>query len=865
MTKRKSKKDQTFKWDINYDEDSCLIHDYCTSRGFPLGGIGTGGFSIFTDGGFGKFRTNHNWFQTIAEAEYPKGTFFGIWVNSNEKKVAKILRRDFQGGKEFSNVNSIKHTHFQGRIPFFTLQFEDEDLPVDLQLSGFTSLIPHNVKDSSLPLAFFQMKVKNERDKKLESSILFSFENILGIGGSGGSKYLLPLSGPVTYKSTKGNYGESLDYKGIHGIKFGTEQQYGPKNPRRRVIGQYFIFSDVKTNNGITISKCPSWNSKHQTSELWNSFADNGLLNLKKSSGNAGAFSVKFELEPNEEKRLNFYLLWWTPYYVIEKKQRLRKLIGNHKGKDYGHYHLRHFSTPEELISYATEERDRLKKESQEIVELIDESNLPNWLKTYILNSTDSMLINTALTKDGNYYMMEGVPWDWPFGALTGTIDQRLASHIYSYMFFPSLDRNELHGFFELTKDGKVPHGNGHADIALGTEDIPYGEPIKVFNRSEHWVDLPQSLILQVGKYVLQSKDMDLLQCFWKKVPEIMHYLDETLENAIPEGITTYDYQNYHPCFVYTAILHLATLKMVIYLAELLKEEIKEEKPDQADKLAKFIEQYQTQYRATDQSYQARLWEEKDKGGYFKTCEGTDTIFTSALAGDWISRLCGLGPVVEYKKALSHSKWQFQTLVNSHDYSIVDGEKTRPLIYREADPSGNEIPVRVLFRKQKNVNNPWQTLAYQAFEAIYLNRVEEGLDIIKKIWEKGYYEGYPWDMDHWGWERNHIYMTHPVMWAVLNVLSGASFNAFEENLIISPRLIPNTKKLKVPLFFPDFWLMMEYSGKTKKVKFRVLKTFNSKLSLSKVVHQQPNGDEKVYQLPEKIRIQKNEIFSVVLE
>jgi hypothetical protein len=255
----------------------------------------------------------------------------------------------------------------------------------------------------------------------------------------------------------------------------------------------------------------------------------------------------------------------------------------------------------------------------------------------------------------------------------------------------------------------------------------------------------------------------------------------------------------------------------------------------------------------------------EDVGGYFRTCEDTDTIFTSALAGDWASRLCGVGPVVDYQKALSHSKMQTKTLVESHEYSILDGKKTRPLIYREADLDGNEIPVRVLFRKQKYVNNPWQTLAYQAFEAIYLDRVEEGLEIIKKVWEKGYYEGFPWDMDHWGWERDHIYMTHPVMWGIFSALSGAAFNAFKEALFISPRLLPESDELKIPLFFPDFWLMMDYSQRSGKLDFRVLKSFNSELKISKIVHQKPNGKKKSYQLPNEIKLQKDNTFSIMLK
>ncbi|MFO8018264.1 MAG: GH116 family glycosyl-hydrolase [Promethearchaeia archaeon] len=862
-----------FDINVDYDEEKGIIRDHCTSRGFPLGGIGTGGFSIFTDGGFGKFRTNHNWFKSIAQAEYPKGTFCALWCKSNEKKIAKLLRRDFQGGKEFINAPNIQHTAFHGTIPVFDLAFQDDDLPLDVKFSGFTGLIPHNMKDSSLPVAFFQATLTNPKDTEIEASFLFSFENILGIGGSGGWKWVFPFNGPVTYDSREGDYNEPYERDNLHGITFKTHQEYGPKNPRRRVVGQYFLISDRERQTDqhqedLTITKYPVWDSDNDKIEFWDYFQKTGTLPTNvtsESEGHAGALAVKTTLGPKEEKRINFYLIWWMPSYVIEKRQRLRKFFPciSHKGKNYGHYWMQHFSTPQALVDYAVEERERISTQSRELIEIIEQATLPEWLKTYILNSTDSMLINTVLTKNGKYYMMEGVPWDWAPGALTGTVDQRLNSHIYSATFFPTLDKNELDSFYRLTEDGRVPHGNGHADVALDTYDVPYGQPIRIFNRTDQWIDLPQSLILQVGKHILQSKDMELLKRFWKKVPEMMTYLDESMVNDVPEGITTYDYMKYHPCFVYTATLHLATLKMVVYLADLLKEEVKKENPDKAEDLADFINHYRHQYTATDRSYQERLWRERPQGGYFKTCETRDTIFTSALAGDWSSRLCGLGPVVDYQKACSQSSWQKRLLIDSHSYSELNGKKTRPLIYREADFDGNELPVKILFHKTYHANNPYQVSAYQGLESIYLGRVDEGFEVIKMIWGKAYNEGFPWNLDHWGMD-NHVYMAHPILWAVPKAITGMAYNAFEEKLIISPQPIPGRDYFEIPVFFPDFWLIVKYSREMTNVEFEILKSFTSELTVKNIVHQRPNGEEKVYELDHSIQIKKSATFSITL-
>lgn len=854
-----------FDINVDYNEEEGIIHDYCTSRGFPMGGIGTGGFSIFTDGGFGKFRTNHNWFKSIDQAEYPKGTFFAIRTKKEGKVVAKLLRRDYQGGTEYKNVKNVQHTHFTGKTPFFNLKFEDCEIPIETELKGFTSLIPHDTKDSSLPLAFFQFKLQNDFPNDIETTILFSFENILGIGGSGGWRWIFPFNGPVKYESIKGNISESFSLNNTHGIKFKTRQQYGPKNPRRRVKGEYYIYSDAKSHysDEVMISKINNWDSSDEKINFWKEFIENGAFNdnMINQVGNSGAFTVKCVIKPNETKVLNFYLVWWMPFYVIEKQQRIRKFFGIHKGKDYGHYHLNHFSTAEELIEYSIKERDRLEQQSRELLDMVEKSTLPQWLKTYVLNSTDSMLINTVLTREGNYYMMEGVPWNWPPGALTGTIDQRLASHVYSCLFFPSLDRNELLGFLDLTRNGRVPHGNGHADVALGTQDVPYGEPIKIFNRTSYWVDLPQSLIMQMGKHIIQSKDRELLNKCWHKFPEMMEYLDNTMLNEVPEGITTYDYMKYHPCFIYTAILHLATLKMIVKLAEIKKDQIITSDTSSSSRISAFINKYRDQYQRTERSYIERLWiEPGNGGGFFKTCESRDTVFTSALAGDWISRFSGLGPVVDIKKAKSHSTWQSKLLIDSHDNSIIKGKRTRPLVYREADLEGKEQPVRVLLYRKYGVNNPWQSTAYQGLEAIYLGRVEAGLNLIKKIWEKGYYEGYPWNMDHWGMD-SHIYMTHPALWGIFSALSGIAYDAFEEKLILSPKTIPGQPELLIPVFFPDFWMEFSYQEAVKRVKLKVIKSYDTDLSMKRVINQASDGTEIKIELKESFKFEEgNEII-----
>ena len=64
-------------------------------------------------------------------------------------------------------------------------------------LSGFTALIPHKPKDSSIPGAFFSVNLNNPGSEELRISLLISFDNLLGLGGSGTSPLYFPLDGSV--------------------------------------------------------------------------------------------------------------------------------------------------------------------------------------------------------------------------------------------------------------------------------------------------------------------------------------------------------------------------------------------------------------------------------------------------------------------------------------------------------------------------------------------------------------------------------------------------------------------------------------------------------------------------------------------
>ena len=812
-----------------FDEKTRAYVNSPTYRGFPLGGVGTGGVSLFADGDFSECRTAYNWFCAVRDL---KGSFFALRAkDADGKSTSRLLRKTHHHSREFS-VPNIAETRFRGRVPRFELEFSDTDLPVTAKLTGFTPLISHNVKDSSLPAGIFDLVVTNPTDRPVSVGALFSWQNPLGITGTAGSL----LTWKHTFKTDMSRYCTNrLPSQDIAGVSFGIDTDFDPGDTRRRGIGEQLIATEH--GDGQTVSVCPTWDERRTIPSFWKEFTESGRISPKSDAkGKSGAVCVEVVIPPGESVTVPFYLVWHSPHYVLQKEARkkLRKKIFD--GTDYGTYARNNFENAEDILRYLIREKGRLFTETMELPGILtdpDITKLPEWLIDVVLNAADSMLTNTVLTEKGEYYMIEGVDWQfmkrfqnsfWPFGGLTGTNDQRLSSHPYSSVFFPDLDRSELETFRNLARadGGKVPHGNGGAEIALGDTDTPYSTPIPWINDGKNdWPDLTCSLILQMGKLIKITGDLDLLYASWESFLEMTEYLLTLVTDDVPEGSSTYDVFSFEPCFLYHATLYAAANRMLADLAQYIPREVD---PDAHSRRAIFLGRAER----CEGTFNERLWM-ADKG-YYKASAENEHLFQGGLAGDWISRYTGMEPIIAPARARSHSLMQHDILVTSakdrgKNKSAFGGA---PLPYNEAGLDRKEVPIWLFgVIRFWGYNYIYQALSYQAFEAIYLGNISEGLDLIKMVYDKVYREGYPWDMNLMGFP-GFVYMTHPVMWALFNALSGAAVDLLSGRLSLAPKPLPGETSLSVPVFFPRFWLAVTWDEVKQSGSIRVLKTFSPK-------------------------------------
>ncbi|HEX4350789.1 MAG TPA: GH116 family glycosyl-hydrolase, partial [Verrucomicrobiae bacterium] len=120
--------------------------DKHTDARMHLGGIGTGNLEIGADGQL----TTWQLFNTLRDGQVPM--YFAV----NAGGVSKMLQT--VGGPNWPRIRRIEMT---GEYPTAILRFNDDDLPVRLELKAFTPWEPLNVKLSSMPLAVFHFRITN--------------------------------------------------------------------------------------------------------------------------------------------------------------------------------------------------------------------------------------------------------------------------------------------------------------------------------------------------------------------------------------------------------------------------------------------------------------------------------------------------------------------------------------------------------------------------------------------------------------------------------------------------------------------------------------------------------------------------------
>ncbi len=700
---------------------------------FPLGGIGSGSVSLAGDGRLVDFEIfnrpnkggNIGWTFFAVRAEYPNG-----------KSVVKVLQGDYCDdltgsytmqygygyGPKADTMCAFPHFKeitFDGKFPIAEMTFRDNDFPGEVILTAFNPFIPLNADDSSLPAAFFDIRIRSFEDG-IKYTVVFSAKNPFG------KSFNQPLDmAPFTAVMLKNpdKAPSDKDYCDLTIAADGTDCFAQPFWYRSRWA------SDKPTVfwRELTEGKLPRRTYDTPRKDDVCSVGASRLLNKEESH------SFRFVYCWNMPNNYNY----WYPYRDENGSDRLWK-----------NYYAVLFEDSSATAAYALKNWDRLYEKTRAFCDALHSSTLDSAVIDAAASTLSVLKSPTVLRlEDGSFYGWEGVHEH--IGSCEGT-----CTHVWSYAYalcflFPELERslrdvefaNDVseHGLMDFRT--RLPIGYG----VSGTLPCVDGQMATVFKVYREWKI---------------SGDTEWLKGHWDAVKRILEfawsehnaYEWDRDKDGILEGRQhhTLDMELFGPS-AWLQGMYLAALKAAAVMADALGESNKtQEYLDLFDKGYSFTKDrlfngkyFIQQVDLTNKQYIdhfncPQYWNEEHNQLKYQIGEGCEI---DQLLGQWHAHLCGLGDIFDKEQRIT-------ALKNMYALNFKTSMRDFPNAWRVFVL--NDEQGAIMCDYPKDINKPIIPVPYAdecmtgfeyAFAGLLIaeGMIEEGLSVVRAIRDR--YDG----------------------------------------------------------------------------------------------------------------------------
>lgn len=784
------------------------LKDHEDTSGVPLGGIGVGNVNFTPSGRFTRIGMN-NIHTPIKRSE---SSFFSLWMQKGEGDKAVRLVRD--SGKQYG-MKGVQHTQYKGLFPTAELSFEGNNLKVTPVIRAYSGLVPHNIKDSSLPVVWFDVDLTSEED--MDAAIAFSWEDFIGLFNDPRSLENFDNGQLLSNGRAEINNGENWPLREkaktfvepcrIENLKGLMQYAADSLQPRKLTFQNYVNKVVIAVEGEENVSCLPAFRSNP---DAWEQFKANGefgsspekaVLTEHSQPSSASVVAVKTSLKAGQKKTIRFMLAWFAPELHINEATAP---IGSYWpcGADYNKYYHNYFTGMESMLRYAAANRKRIAQQTEEWQKPVLESTLPDWYKFKLINSGYVIYTNMVLTKGGDVMVNEGA-----MGGFGGTMDQRLSAHPFYQKFFTELDRSEMDIFADsMDPEGYILHFIGHYYVGMGSVGgcVP---------TEKGWMlDNASGWIIQLVKDYEQTGDLEYLQKHLTGVKRAMKFLYSRMPqgSSIPVGPTTYDDFVHPPLYSYYAGVWLTTLKAYEAIGMAVGDD-------------EMVAQARKQFTQSQKEAIRKLW----NGRFFAYgCEPDgskrldNVLFTGQLAGQFLSRYCGWGDIypMEVVKASIVSQCKI-SLSQTPDYyanKVWDINLNRGI-----DNKGSQCW-------------PFYLESYTALAGMQAGFYADAMDIMKHIQLVHLRKGWTWTQNLWN-PSDITYMTAPVTWFSTDVLAGAGIHIPRKELRLAP-ITADNEVLRIPLFYPDFWGMLTVDSQKKSLTLKITKKYGKeRIGFNKIV------------------------------
>ncbi len=775
----------------------------CPARsGIALGGIGAGSVELRKNGKFYNWSIFNN---------YPKetGPFFHIPPGSEEDPMSNLLfftvRYQIEGQEPqmkllqinddltegaitgmayyFPWMKAVKHISYAGRFPFINMRFSDPEMPFDIELEAYNPFIPHDIKNSSLPLANFNFKISSKTNKKVEIMLMSSLRNNVG--------YDHPERYYVTRLAKSSNYvAANMTVGGMDKTASSFGQQvlasvhpestyyfgWSHRHPYYEYVLRHNKLPNLDDTDGVesilkTRDKVPEWMPKTGGRNKKN--PETGKKSVYKNGDiEPGLYSTVARTKTlnGQGKAFNhsFIMTWNFPNLYAEEK---KGVMGD---RLEGHYYNNFFQSALEVLDYGLEQSENLHGRSMEFLNNFFDSSLDTFVLEQVNSQLNTFITSGRLIRDGSFGIQEGLAPHHSWGPLA-TMDVSLYGSVPILALFPELQKNMMHAHKEVqTEHGEVAHGL-HKNFSM-FEDGTAG----VSDR----IDLPSQYIIMALRDYFWTRDKKYLEKMWPSLKKAMGYVLNDLDvngDQMPdmEGPRS-SYDNF-PMFGLASYIQSQWLCAMASMAEaapVVGDIVTKEKCEKILAKGKKLmddKLWNGEYYILYNDYDGA----KGKGDKDQGC------LTDQIIGQWAAHLSNLGYILNKE----HVKKALQSIL---DMSFKKGEGLRNASW-PGTKWWSDIP-RDIWVDQGNTYWTGVELEFASF-LIYEGFVQDGLKVIQAV-DKRYREaGLYWDHQEFG---GHYYRPMSA-WAIINAMLG--FSANQGTYTFKPKL--DKKSIKLFFAFPE--------------------------------------------------------------
>jgi uncharacterized protein (DUF608 family) len=746
---------------------------------YPLGGIGAGMICLEGTGALSNVSIRNR------PDLYNEPCIFAAVAIRGSKATARVLEGPVPGWKVFGMPNSglgegehayglprFRKASFAARFPFGTVSLSDPDMPVTVEVTGWSPFTPGDANNSCLPMIALEYRFTNPTDGPIDAVFSFNGKNFLPSG-----------DGPQAVRKIDG------------GFVFWCSGT--PAKPWDEAA-----FAVTTSEPGVKVNCAWFRGGWYDALTMaWKDVAGGAAFDRAAASADeqpspGATLFVPFKLAPGEKRTIALLMSWYAP------GSHLR--VGAAGSPDenkiapgdatYRPWYADQFADIDAVNKYWNDHYTDLRARTTKFTETFYDSTLPPEVVDAIACNLSILKSPTVLRQsDGKFWAWEGTADE--VGSCAGS-----CTHVWNYTqavphLFPELERS-----LRETEFGPNQDEHGHQQFRAAIPIRPIG------NYFHAAADGQPGGILKVYRDWRISGDTAWLRGLWPKVTKSLDYCVETWDPRHKGWIeephhNTYDIEFWGPTGMCTSI-YLGALHAAVLMGKALGEDV-------------------TLYNTLYESGRARMEAELFNGEYFiqkiewknlraknpaefrnfggkyspearallekegpKYQYGTGCL-SDGVIGAWFASVCGVGPILDQEKVTSHlravHKYNLKTDLSHH----ADPQRPGFALGSEGGlllctwPKGGALSLPFVYS-----NEVWTGIEYQAAShMIASGLVDEGMEVVRTCAAR--YDGRvrnPYDQ----YECGHWYARALSSYALLQAFSGARYDAVSKTLYLKP-------------------------------------------------------------------------------